>query len=378
MTRKKHEQKTLTDYEIIAKLPELFDEHYYRSQLQTHGSNKPVKADDIIDHFCTQGWRQGLSPSKLFNTKAYLKAHPSIKKSDTANPIRHWLEQGGKFSDLGISQDEFLSSTADQLIIQSTNPTKPSKATCRVAVVLHAFYADQLDRCVDALMQIPAHFDLYISTTTKLRCAVDNITSKLNNLKQKNIEVFPNVGRDIAPFLVGFAPALLNYDYVLKIHTKKSNHNAELKDWLPSSLYSLLGSDWIIQEHWRTLTKASTGLTMPPPVWSIAYAIAKNSSWGYDQKNYYRCARERQRLGLLDLDPKQNFKFPAGSMFWFKPLILKPFIDLNLRWSSFDREAGQIDGTLAHGLERLIGLVCTKKNGLNCRSLWPSSLKPTI
>ena len=190
MTRKKHEQKTLTDYEIISKLPELFDEHYYRSQLQTHGSNKPVKADDIIDHFCTQGWRQGLSPSKLFNTKAYLKAHPSIKKSDTANPIRHWLEQGGKFSDLGISQDEFLSSTADQLIIQSTNPTKPSKATCRVAVVLHAFYADQLDRCVDALMHIPTHFDLYISTTTKLRCAVDNTTSKLNNLKQKILKYF--------------------------------------------------------------------------------------------------------------------------------------------------------------------------------------------
>ena len=58
-------------------------------------------------------------------------------------------------------------------------------------------------------------------------------------------------------------------------------------------------------------------------------------------------------------------------MFWCRPYVLKPLIDLSLRWTSFDREAGQMDGTLANALERLVGLVSTHKLGLECRTVWP-------
>ena len=46
-------------------------------------------------------------------------------------------------------------------------------------------------------------------------------------------------------------------------------------------------------------------------------------------------------------------------MFWCKPTVLKPILDWGLKFEDFDNEGGQIDGTLAHSIERLIGLCCT-------------------
>ena len=138
------------------------------------------------------------------------------------------------------------------------------------------------------------------------------------------------------------------------------------------NLYSLAGSDWIVKRHWEILEDLSVGISMPPPVWTIAHVITKDGCWGYRDRNYHRCHRERERLGLLALDPRYMFRFPAGSMFWCKPEALNSLFSLNLRWSSFDRESGQVDGTLAHSLERLIGLACDQIHGLKCLSVWPS------
>ena len=39
---------------------------------------------------------------------------------------------------------------------------------------------------------------------------------------------------------------------------------------------------------------------------------------------------------------------------------VKPILDWNLSWNDFDEEGGQIDGTIAHSIERLIGLSTTE------------------
>ena len=241
----------------------------------------------------------------------------------------------------------------------------------KVLVVLHLFYRDQVSLFVDKLSNIPFCFDCFISVAPYMVGEVVVAFESVAFLRKLQVKVFPNVGRDIAPLLVGYADELLAYDLVLKLHGKKSLHNPQLHDWLNSCLKGLVGSPPIVRHHCATLLRSDIGIISISPPQAIALAIERDGSWGHEARSFYRCARERHRLGFSDALPQSRFDFPVGSMFWCKPEVLQPLVDLNLRWSSFDREAGQLDGTLAHAIERLLGLVCTQKLGLECRTVWP-------
>ena len=50
-------------------------------------------------------------------------------------------------------------------------------------------------------------------------------------------------------------------------------------------------------------------------------------------------------------------RFPAGSMYWVKPVVLRMIRGLDLRAEEFEVEQSQLDGTLAHAVERAMGYV---------------------
>lgn len=88
--------------------------------------------------------------------------------------------------------------------------------------------------------------------------------------------------------------------------------------------------------------------------------------WG-DNKDI---ARELAfRLGWPDsaLPEDGALRFPVGSMFWARVAAIRPLLDLALTPDHFPPEAGQVDGTLAHAIERMLGVVCQAGAIICCR-----------
>ncbi|MGY8863960.1 MAG: rhamnan synthesis F family protein, partial [Pseudomonadales bacterium] len=76
------------------------------------------------------------------------------------------------------------------------------------------------------LNNIPYPFDLLVSTDTEDKAIILKKTlNKIDNLDTLNIKVLPNRGRDIAPMIIGFAKEMLEYDFALHLHSKKSPYS---------------------------------------------------------------------------------------------------------------------------------------------------------
>jgi hypothetical protein len=74
--------------------------------------------------------------------------------------------------------------------------------------------------------------------------------------------------------------------------------------------------------------------------------------WG---PNRERVEQELARIGINA--NRYRLKFPGGSMFWIKPAALHLLKGMNYNALDFEREEGQLDGTLAHAIERIIGFL---------------------
>jgi len=73
--------------------------------------------------------------------------------------------------------------------------------------------------------------------------------------------------------------------------------------------------------------------------------------------------RQARRLGWrmeIDLSPTGYLDMPSGSMFWARPGALRPLIGLGLEFGDFPPEPCEVDGTIAHCLERLFLFSCEK------------------
>ncbi len=221
----------------------------------------------------------------------------------------------------------------------------------RIVAIIHIYYPELCSDIIKYLCHIPHSCDLCISTDTQQKKEEIHEHFKAYNNGRVTVEVFENRGRDIAPMMVGFREVFEQYDYFIHLHSKKSPHGEEgLVDWREYLFENLLGSTQIVLSHLYLLEHHNVGIVFPQHF----IPLRININWGYD----FTLVKNLLKKVGITIDATQLLEFPSGSMFWGRTDAIRPLLDANLSFSDFPQEAGQIDGTLAHAIERSFLYCC--------------------
>jgi O-antigen biosynthesis protein len=221
--------------------------------------------------------------------------------------------------------------------------TIPLNNLPRIAIVLHLFHLDLWPLFIKRLSAVPVDFDLYITTPDYLSDQVRQVVS--SDLPNARIFGFENRGRDIGPLiqLLKLVP-LYQYELVLKLHTKKSTHKAGAQGdtWRDNLLNGLLptGRINLILDYFSN--NKNVGIAGPD------LYLAPLAESFYHPETIAHWNRITHSRSKYPIDPH----FFAGTMFWARGSIFLELAKLDINGSNFENESGQLDGTLAHALER--------------------------
>lgn len=215
----------------------------------------------------------------------------------------------------------------------------------RACAIIHAFYPELCAEMRGYLENVPGQLDLYISTTSDDKRQAIEAAFAGYDKGSVEVRVFENRGRDIAPKLYGFADVYDRYDLALSLHTKKSPHGGTpLADWRHYLYEHLLGSPQIVASIFELLKHDRVGMVFPQHLFYLRPIMG----WGAN----YASSRALLRKMGVEIHEGIFLEFPTGSMFWCRTDALRGLRNLDLSFADFDDEAGQIDGTLAHAVER--------------------------
>ncbi|MEL6583955.1 MAG: rhamnan synthesis F family protein [Pseudomonadota bacterium] len=348
---------TALEPDLAERLRSLFDAPYYRAQ---HGALAPEA--DALQDFLSEGWKQGLSPHRRFDPLAYIAENTQSVGAE--NPFLHFLRSGAAFGE--TSEPHFRDPDPVALTLPRHAATEygPIRHVLRyeasvprlpgsigpIAVHLHLYFTDDLVEMCSSLANIPARFTLLVSVpeTANIKRISTTLKQLLPRAREIIVRAVTNRGRDVAPWLTTFQDEIKRSAFFLHIHTKRSDHSGLHTHWRRFLLHTLLGNESVAaQVLWLFLKDPHLGV-ISPGYWAELRRLPLYS------ESFDAYAALVQRLGI-SADKDTCPDFPAGSMFWARTSAIAPLLDLNLSVEDFADEAGQITGTLAHAVERIIG-----------------------
>jgi lipopolysaccharide biosynthesis protein len=232
--------------------------------------------------------------------------------------------------------------------------TAPTFSSCeKLAIVIHVFYPEIFREIIMLLAQpVKVKVTLYLT-------GPENILQQARLLVPdffEEVYYFPssNRGRDILPFL-NILPKVFQdgHQFVLKLHTKYSNHLNRKDHWRLDLLSKLIGEGQI--DRAMEIFNQNSAIGMIGPAGNIL------SMQLYYAANGQRVHAMANKMGVDD-EMLHDMDFVAGSMFYARSEVLAQVITLKLSSDDFEEEAGQNDGTMAHVVERLFAAALIKSN----------------
>jgi lipopolysaccharide biosynthesis protein len=158
-----------------------------------------------------------------------------------------------------------------------------------------------------------------------------------------------NRGRDVLPFMTSLkAVRALGHPIFVKLHSKRSPHMADGDAWRDRLVTELIGDG--------ALEKASAAFRADPQLGMLGAEQARTGLDDPDVMHNNRATMERlARVLNVRFDGKTAFA--AGSMFWGRTAAFERLAEAAPERLGFEPELGRIDGTVAHGLERMMAAV---------------------
>lgn len=228
----------------------------------------------------------------------------------------------------------------------------------RVAVFLHLYYEDTVEKYYQYIEQIPHYIDVYITTSNKKTL---ELLKKYKTAGMRNFILIEglNRGRDIGALLVTFKPYISQYEYICFTHDKKEKTAAQksFSNQFVECIWSnLLYSEEYIENVLGLFEKNSLLGLLLPPMYIGEYSKAwLASDWGMNFENTCTLA---DILGvnrnLLQMEqPPSSY----GTAFWARTSALRKLLLHTWEYNNFLPEPLPDDGELNHAVERIIQYV---------------------
>jgi hypothetical protein len=318
----------------------LFDSAFYRD---AHPHLHPLYRMFPLRQYLLWKEAAGLRPNPVFCPQAYLQLNPDVDVSGM-RPFAHYLWTGH-------TEGRPASPLPDMPLLPAIGMPHlrfdMHRPKARFAVLAHVYYPDLWPEFADRLSTLDIDHDLFVTLTWR-GAETEKLCAKIKK-QFSGAQVFcmPNKGRDILPFV-----ALLNlgafdgYEALCKIHTKKSPHRQDGAAWRKALIDGVLPDNPILSARLQAF------LADP----DAAIWVADGQS--FQLSDWWSCNRTKTNALLRRVEVSalsNSAQFPAGSIYWIKPLMIGIVRALKLETSIFETETGQIDGTLAHAFERALG-----------------------
>ena len=275
-----------------------------------------------------------------FHPLAYACECPDYDKEQREDPLAHFLRAGrpaGRWTHTVIVPTQRVK-------------RKETDLPARVALHGHFYYPELLPDLLRRLAFNRFRCDLFLTTTAPAKSKALQDATRNYRQGAVHLDLVPNRGRDIGPFLTLMGDRLRQYDVVGHVHGKRTVTYADSEmgeRWRDFLLQHLLGTKFpmaeIILEQFAR--EPSLGIVFPEDPHLV----------GWDS-NRAEAEKLAARMGLEGQLPV-HFNFPVGTMFWARPQALKPLFDLQLWWQDYPEEPVPRDGTMLHALERLLPFV---------------------
>ncbi len=223
----------------------------------------------------------------------------------------------------------------------------------RVLVHLHLYYQEMWPELKNRLKNITDDFDLFVSMIHP----GEQIEKDILNFKPGAIiKIVENKGFDIASFLsVINSVDLDQYDYVIKLHTKRNLPLGTIRNG-----YDVSG------DKWRRYLLSF--LQTPETYNKSKSAFEKDEKLGMIGDFRLICKKDKSNkdavTGAMNLlenmgFEKRQFAYVMGTMFMVRANLLPPLQKININADQFNQSKHKSDDVLPYAYERVFGYLIT-------------------